>query len=123
MIILHESDLMNDSNDSGTSLDFDDDIRSGRRSISLYYQLQSLSALTSPGRSDYTIILYSLLPKTVFIGSFESLAGSYWVVCALSTIYVDPTVLQKVEGALANDSLSDAVFDQLLTCLKEEWME
>ena len=59
-----------------------------------------------------------MLSRTLLI-----LAGSYWVVCALSTIYVDPTVLQKVEGALANDSLSDAVFDQLLTCLKEEWME
>ena len=63
---------MNGSNDSGTSLDFDDDIRSGRRNISLYYQLQSFSALTSPGRSDYTILLYSLLPKTVFIGSMPS---------------------------------------------------
>lgn len=35
----------------------------------------------------------------------------------------DPSILQKVEEALANDSLSDAVFDQLLICLKEEWME
>lgn len=47
---------MNDSNDSGTSLDFDDDIRSGRRNISLYYQLQSFSVLTRKIRlHDHTI--------------------------------------------------------------------
>ena len=35
----------------------------------------------------------------------------------------DPSILQKVEEALENENLSDAVFDQLLICLKEEWME
>ena len=41
----------------------------------------------------------------------------------MSELFPDPTILQKVEEALENDSLSDAVFDQLLICLKEEWME
>ena len=40
-----------------------------------------------------------------------------------SFLYPDPSILQKVEEALVNENLSDAVFDQLLICLKEEWME
>ena len=35
----------------------------------------------------------------------------------------DPSILQKVEEGLENENISDAVFDQLLLCLKEEWME
>ena len=36
---------------------------------------------------------------------------------------LDPSILQKVEEGLENENISDAVFDQLLLCLKEEWME
>ncbi|KAK2567151.1 Folliculin [Acropora cervicornis] len=36
---------------------------------------------------------------------------------------VNPSILQKVEEGLENENISDAVFDQLLLCLKEEWME
>lgn len=35
----------------------------------------------------------------------------------------DPSILQKVEEGLENENISDAVFDQLLLCLKEEWMD
>ncbi|KAL9989301.1 hypothetical protein ACROYT_G003835 [Oculina patagonica] len=48
--------------------------------------------------------------------------GYGFVVCGKENA-TDPTILQKVEEALENDSLSDAVFDQLLVCLKEEWMD
>ncbi|XP_020627296.1 folliculin-like isoform X1 [Orbicella faveolata] len=48
--------------------------------------------------------------------------GYGFVVCGKENA-TDPTILQKVEEALDNDSLSDAVFDQLLICLKEEWMD
>jgi len=34
-----------------------------------------------------------------------------------------PTMLHKLEVALANDSLSDEVVEQCLICLKQEWMK
>lgn len=52
----------------------------------------------------------------------QEFLGYGFVVCGKENA-TDPTILQKVEDALANDSLSDAVFDQLLICLKEEWMD
>jgi len=52
----------------------------------------------------------------------DDFQGYGFVVCGKENS-TDPSVLQKIEEALGNDSLSDAVFDQLLICLKEEWMD
>ena len=34
-----------------------------------------------------------------------------------------PTILQKIEHCLAIENISDSVLEQMLLCLKEEWME
>ena len=36
---------------------------------------------------------------------------------------VGPSILMRIEKSLLNANLSDAVFDHMLVCLKEEWME
>lgn len=52
----------------------------------------------------------------------DDFQGFEFVVCGKENTN-DPSILQKVEEALENENLSDAVFDQLLICLKEEWMD
>ena len=65
----------------------------------------------------YSLVqLFAILPKYFLVSSAYCELTSSW-------LFPDPSILQKVEEALENDSLSDAVFDQLLICLKEEWME
>ncbi|KAM7430382.1 hypothetical protein ABFA07_018907 [Porites harrisoni] len=55
-------------------------------------------------------------------GEMDEFQGYGFVVCGKENT-MDPSILQKVEEALENENLSDAVFDQLLICLKEEWMD
>nr|XP_033818776.1 folliculin [Geotrypetes seraphini] len=42
--------------------------------------------------------------------------------CPVATDRVGPTILNKIEAALANENLSVNVVEQCLVCLKEEWM-
>ncbi|XP_068695202.1 folliculin-like isoform X2 [Montipora foliosa] len=52
----------------------------------------------------------------------DDFQGYGFVVCGKENT-TDPSILQKIEEGLENANLSDAVFDQLLVCLKEEWMD
>ncbi|XP_030068841.1 folliculin [Microcaecilia unicolor] len=55
----------------------------------------------------------------------EPLSKYEFVVASGSPVVTDrvgPTILNKIEAALANENLSVNVVDQCLVCLKEEWM-
>lgn len=51
-----------------------------------------------------------------------SVKGLTYLHCNLFHISA-PTILQKIENCLAVEDVSESVLEQMLLCLKEEWME
>ena len=67
-------------------------------------------------------LLQYLFIKHRYRHANKAVVFGYWIF-VFPFLESDPSILQKGEEGLENENLSDAVFDQLLLCLKEEWME